>query len=77
MPAVSCQVSAWRLEHVERECPGLRVLYMSGFSDDALSDHEVFDHEVTLLQKPFAPPELLRQIRTVLASPPPASERDA
>ena len=52
---------------LERERPGLRVLYMSGFSDDALSDHDVFDHEVTLLQKPFTPPELLRQIRTVLA----------
>ncbi|MBW1688001.1 MAG: PAS domain S-box protein [Deltaproteobacteria bacterium] len=62
---------------LERERPGLRVLYMSGFSDDALSDHDVFDHEVTLLQKPFTPPELLRQIRTVLVSPPLESERDA
>jgi len=62
---------------LQRERPGLRVLYMSGFSDDALSDHDVFGHEVTLLQKPFTPPELLRQIRIVLASPPSASERDA
>jgi CheY-like chemotaxis protein len=58
---------------LERERPGLRVLYMSGFSDDALSDHDVFDHEVRLLQKPFTPPELLRQIRTVLAAPPSTS----
>ena len=61
---------------LERERPGLRVLYMSGFSDEALSDRDVFDHEVTLIQKPFTPPQLLRQIRTVLASPPPAGERD-
>jgi hypothetical protein len=44
-----------------------------GFSDEALSDHDVFDQQVTLLQQPFTPPELLRKIRSVLASPPPAS----
>jgi len=58
-----------------RERPGLRVLYMSGFSDEVLSDRDVFDHEVTILQKPFTPPELLRQIRIALASPRPKRER--
>jgi len=59
---------------LERERPGLRVLYMSGSSDDALSNRDVFDNEVTVLQKPFTPPELLRKIRSVLASPAPESE---
>jgi PAS domain S-box-containing protein len=55
---------------LERERPGLRVLYMSGFSDDAPSGREV-----PLLQKPFTPPELLRRIRAITASPPPESVR--
>jgi PAS domain S-box-containing protein len=53
---------------LESERPGLRVLYMSGYSQEALSERDAFDHELTFLQKPFELPELLRRIRGALAA---------
>jgi hypothetical protein len=44
------------------------VLYVSGYSDEALSDHDAFDHELNFLKKPFELPELLRRIRSILAA---------
>jgi DNA-binding response OmpR family regulator len=50
--------------------PDTQVLYMSGFSDDALSRHGVEAGDIALLQKPFAPPALLREVRRILGDPP-------
>jgi two-component system, cell cycle sensor histidine kinase and response regulator CckA len=57
-----------------RERPDLRVLYMSGYTDDAISHHGVLDEDVALLEKPFAPDTLLRRIRAVLGAPAAAME---
>jgi signal transduction histidine kinase/CheY-like chemotaxis protein len=46
--------------------PGLRVLYMSGFTDDAIVRHGVIDHQVAFLEKPFDPDTLLRKVRETL-----------
>ena len=63
MPGISGRELARRLA-VAR--PGLRVLFMSGYADDALADHGVLAADVEYLQKPFTPDELARRVRDVL-----------
>ncbi len=47
--------------------PDLKMLFMSGYTDDALSRHGVLDPGVVLLEKPFTPKRLAARIREVLA----------
>lgn len=56
---------------VERLRPlmaGLRVLYMSGYTDDVISPHRILQEGHPFLQKPFRPLELVRKVREVLDS---------
>jgi len=46
--------------------PGLRVLFISGYTDDALAMHGVLEPGVDLLQKPFGAAELARRVRQIL-----------
>ncbi|MBN1581986.1 MAG: PAS domain S-box protein [Anaerolineae bacterium] len=46
--------------------PTLQVLYISGYTDDILSNHEAAGPDVTLLHKPFDPNELVKAVRDVL-----------
>ena len=46
--------------------PALKVLYMSGYLDEALAAHGVLETGVTLLQKPFTGDVLVQRVRTVL-----------
>jgi two-component system cell cycle sensor histidine kinase/response regulator CckA len=53
----------------ERACknrPDIRVLYMSGYSQDAISHRGVLDAGMELLQKPFTPARLTEKVREVL-----------
>ncbi len=46
--------------------PHLKVLYMTGYTDDAILRHGVKDEAHALLQKPFSPSDLTRKVRFVL-----------
>jgi PAS domain S-box-containing protein len=49
--------------------PGIRVLYLSGYTNNAIVHHGVLEPDFAFLQKPFAPAVLGRKVREVLDSP--------
>ena len=48
--------------------PGLKVLYMSGYTENVIASRGVLDQGVNFIQKPFAPKNLAAKVREVLAS---------
>jgi PAS domain S-box-containing protein len=50
--------------------PGLRVLYMSGYTADAILHRGIIDPGIHFLQKPFPLDDLARAVRAALADPP-------
>jgi CheY-like chemotaxis protein len=53
-------------EMLTRLRPGVRVVFMSGYTDDAIVRHGVMEHDVPFLQKPFTPERLANKIAEVL-----------
>jgi two-component system, cell cycle sensor histidine kinase and response regulator CckA len=47
-------------------CPKMRVLFMSGYTDEAIVHHGIDNNGLSFLQKPFLPDALSRKIRQVL-----------
>ena len=50
------------------ERPGMRVLHMSGYTDDAVVRHGALSGTAAFLQKPFTPEGLSRKVQEVLSS---------
>jgi CheY-like chemotaxis protein len=68
MPRMSGpQVARRVLEH----SPAVKVLYMSGYTTNAIVHHGVLDEGLFFLQKPFTPSDLAAKVREVLDSPAP------
>ncbi|MGD1104124.1 MAG: PAS domain S-box protein [Terriglobia bacterium] len=63
MPQMSGPVVA---EKVAALRPGIKVLFMSGYTDDAVVRHGVLSHDMPFIQKPFSPLALRKKIREVL-----------
>ena len=57
------------VDRVRATRPDMRVLYMSGYTEDAILRHGVRDASTLLLGKPFAPADLVRKTREVLDRP--------
>ncbi|MGH7254149.1 MAG: ATP-binding protein, partial [Nitrospirales bacterium] len=49
--------------------PEIRVLYITGYTDEALIRHGILERQVDLLQKPFSREILARQVRASLDAP--------
>jgi len=49
--------------------PGLKVLYMSGHSEDVIAHHGVLDPGVSFIQKPFSIGAILNKVRAALDAP--------
>ena len=57
------------VDRVRASRPSMPVLYMSGYTEDAILRHGVRDASMLLLSKPFAPAELIGKVREVLDRP--------
>jgi PAS domain S-box-containing protein len=64
MPRMSGPELAKCLKEVR---PEIRVLYLSGYTDDKLDSVSKLDRELALMQKPFDLRELIEKIREILA----------
>jgi two-component system cell cycle sensor histidine kinase/response regulator CckA len=51
---------------VTRRFPAAKVLYLSGYTSDAVVRYGIQHHEVAFLQKPFSEMSLAAKVRDVL-----------
>jgi CheY-like chemotaxis protein len=53
-------------DQLQQRIPGVRVLYMSGYTDDIAGRHGVLQGGAAYLQKPFGTNALAQKVREVL-----------
>jgi len=63
MPVISGRELRDRLASAR---PNMKVLFISGYTDDAVLRHGILEKGVAFIQKPFTPDSLLRKVREVL-----------
>jgi len=63
MPLMGGKVMAESLKATD---PGLKILFTSGYTDDAIAHHGVLDAEIEFLSKPYTPVTLARKVRELL-----------
>jgi PAS domain S-box-containing protein len=64
MPGINGRVLAERL-HLKQ--PGMKVLYISGYTDSSIAIHGVLARGMTLLNKPYTEEELMQKVRETLS----------
>ena len=47
--------------------PDIKVLYMSGYTDNVIAKHGILEEGVNFLQKPFTIRELAQKVKSVLS----------
>jgi len=67
MPRMGGKVMA---EWLKITYPDLKVLFTSGYTEDAIAHHGVLDADVDFLPKPYTPGTLARKVRDLLDAPP-------
>jgi two-component system, cell cycle sensor histidine kinase and response regulator CckA len=65
MPGMSGRDLSGRLQPVR---PGMKVLYMSGYTNDAIVVHGILNDGIHFIQKPFSPASMAQKILEVLNS---------
>ncbi len=63
MPQMSGPAAAEKIAALR---PGIKILFMSGYTDDSIIHHGVMSHDMPFIQKPFTPLALRKKIREVL-----------
>ncbi len=56
-------------DRVKRILPGIKVLFMSGYTDDSILRHGVLDEGVAFINKPISHESLARKLQEVLQTP--------
>ncbi len=67
MPGISGRELAERVSQIR---PGIKILYMSGYTDQAVIHHGILESDAVLLQKPFTLATLSSKLRDILTSEP-------
>jgi CheY-like chemotaxis protein len=65
MPGISGRELADRVTQIR---PGTKILYMSGYTDQAVVHHGILETDAVLLQKPFTAATLAAKLREILAA---------
>jgi two-component system cell cycle sensor histidine kinase/response regulator CckA len=65
MPTISGKVLASQIQALR---PGVKILFVSGYTDNAIVHHGILDADVSFLQKPFTKNDLTGKIREVIDS---------
>jgi len=63
MPGIGGKLLA---EKLQARFPELKVLYISGYPDEAVVHHGVLDEGVAYLQKPFSPKAFIQKVQEIL-----------
>jgi signal transduction histidine kinase len=63
MPLMGGKVMA---EWLKTSYPGIKVLFTSGYTDDAIAQHGVLEKGMEFLSKPYSPATLARKVRSML-----------
>jgi two-component SAPR family response regulator len=66
MPQMNGRELAARLSVLR---PAMRILYMSGYAENAIVQDGVLDPDIAYLPKPLVPEALARRVREVLDAP--------
>jgi two-component system cell cycle sensor histidine kinase/response regulator CckA len=66
LPGISGPDAAIRIQKL---WPNIRVLFMSGYGEDVLSQYGIGEKRTGFLQKPFTPAALLAKVRRLLDQP--------
>jgi CheY-like chemotaxis protein len=67
MPGISGKELA---ERVKSQRPGIKVLYMSGYTDQSVVKHGILETDAVLLQKPFTMATLALKLREIFSEEP-------
>ncbi len=64
MPGMSGRVL---VERMRKTHPGIRVVYMSGYTDDTVLRNGVLDSDIDFLEKPFSVSALAAKLKSALS----------